>query len=332
MLQVQNVTRIWPILLLGFLVLVSVPLSLSLGATSVPLSELLDIVIHQTLSIQQKLVIWELRLPRALLAAGAGAGLALAGLTLQTLLRNPLADPFIIGVSSGASLAAIIVMLFDLVLWLGPYRLPGAGFSGALFSLGVIWLLARNQTDNLRLILCGVALSFFYSALSALLVLRYADRGMDAIYFWQQGSVADAQWQSAGMMWGALLVCAPWLMRRADVLNVWLLGDSKAQSLGIDTQRMRWLMLALCALLTGVSVALCGVVAFVGLIIPHICRLMLGDNHRNLLPASMLLGAGYMVWVDALCRWLLAPEELALSIITALSAVPFFLYLITRRD
>jgi len=322
--------RSWPIALLALACLVSVPLTLGLGATDISVSTLFNSLFSEPLTQRQQLIIWELRLPRALLAAAAGAALALAGLTLQTLLRNPLADPFIIGVSSGASLAAVTVMLFDVALWMGIYRLPGAGFSGALLSLLVIWLLARQQADNLRLVLCGVALSFFYSALGSLLVLSYADHGLDAIYFWQQGSVADAHWQSTAIMWATLLLCAPLLLRRADSLNAWLLGDSKAQSLGIDTQKLRWLLLALCALLTGVSVALCGIVGFVGLIIPHICRLLLGDNHRNLLPASMLLGAGYMLWVDALCRWLLAPEELALSIITALSAVPFFLYLITR--
>lgn len=320
-----------PVFLLALLCLLSVPLSLTLGATSISLTELSDILNNQTMTLQQRLVIWELRLPRALLAGGVGAGLALAGLTLQTLLRNPLADPFIIGVSSGASLGAIIIFLFDILLWLGPYRLPTAGFGGALFSLFIIWLLARNQTDNLRLVLAGVALSFFYSALGSLLILRFGDHGLHAIFFWQQGSVADAQWHSTAIMWLCLLICAPLLLRRADILNAWLLGDHKAESLGIDVQRLRWILLILCALLTGVSVALCGIVGFVGLIIPHICRLLLGDNHRSLLPAALLLGAGYMIWVDALCRWLLAPEELALSIITALSAVPFFLFLIVRR-
>ncbi|MEM7206704.1 MAG: iron ABC transporter permease [Pseudomonadota bacterium] len=321
------------ITLLGFTIatLMSVPLSLPLGATDLPLAAIWD-------SLRQlgagdprvNLIVWELRMPRALLAAGAGAGLALAGLIMQTLLRNPLADPFIVGVSSGASLAAISVMLLDIGLWLGHYRLPLAGFSGSLFSLIMIWLLARKQTDNLRLVLIGVAMSFFYTALGSLMILSFADHGLDAIYFWQQGSVADAHWSTTAIMLGVLALCGALLLRQQDALNSLLLGEQKASSLGIDLPRLRWLLLGLAALLTGVSVALCGIIGFVGLIVPHCCRLLLGDNHRLLLPASLLLGAAYLTWVDALCRWLLAPEELALSILTALSAVPFFLYLVLR--
>lgn len=289
-------------------------------------------------SITERIVL-ELRLPRILLAFVAGAGLALAGSVLQTVTRNPLADPYLFGISSGASFGAVVVLtLFNQVavtgdsaglLWLG---LPLGAFIGASLSvmivLGLSGLGLNSQVE--RMLLSGVATSFMFGALSSLLLYFASPQATAAVLFWSLGSFAKASWGSLLLPSLSLIVCVLVILGWKRQLMALKVGDETAHTLGIDVPKLRLGMLLLCSFMTAILVASCGGIGFVGLMVPHIARLLFPSRQPILLTA--LLGGLFMVWVDVLARCLLGNQELPVGIITAAIGSLFFLLLLRRKS
>ena len=278
-------------------------------------------------------VLWQLRLPRACLALLIGAGLAMSGCVLQTLLHNPLAEPGLIGVSSGASLAAVLALFLSqrLAWMLPPWGVPVAAFLGALAVTGALLLLAsRGRLDNVRLLLLGVAIGICGSAITTWLLYFSNDQSLRAIMFWMMGSLAYGQAQPA-WWWLPYLAVMSWLLLRRGSLSLLQLGDEQAQLMGVALRRLRWqLVLAVC-LLSGFAVALAGSIGFIGLLIPHLMRLLGRGSARFVLVASLLAGASTLLLADLLSRNLLLSGELPVGILTASLGAPLLIYLLVRR-
>jgi len=303
--------------------------ALQIGAVDVSLSSLLP---GRGSDVLQAEIFWQLRLPRVLLAGLAGAALAVCGALLQLLSRNALADPYLFGVVSGAALGATVSSL-----WLPALALPAAAFAGAVLAILLVLALARRAARQgmqsiSTLLLTGLAVSFFCSAVASLLLYQADSFAANRIMFWLMGSLSRADWPAVQLLCITLtltlLLCAVG-RRQLAALN-W--SDDMAKSLGVAVQRWRLLLLLLCALLTAVVVAYCGGIGFVGLMIPHLVRLLFGSQVVPLLFGSALCGAIFLIWVDSAARTVLAPQELPLGILTALCGSLFFLLLLSRRS
>lgn len=273
-------------------------------------------------------IIWELRLPRVLTALGVGAGLALSGTVMQALTRNPLADPYLLGLSSGAALGAALFLLAGLTL-----LMPLGAFLGSLAALALALLVAGllGGATPTRAILSGISISALASAATSFLIFWSATGdSYREILAWLMGTLSGSLWNDAGLVGLALLVCAPIILFSGRALDAFAFGDNAAAALGIDVSRLRWLLLGATALLTGVMVAAGGAIGFVGLVVPHAARLAVGSQHRRLLPHAMLVGAIFMLWADTAARTLFDPRELPVGIITALVGAPIFLLILLR--
>ncbi|WP_348732685.1 iron ABC transporter permease [Rheinheimera texasensis] len=303
--------------------------ALQIGAVDVSLPSLL---LGSRSDALQAEIFWQLRLPRVLLAGLAGAALAVCGALLQLLSRNALADPYLFGVVSGAALGATISSL-----WLPALALPVAAFAGAIFAILLVLALAQQAARQgmqsiSTLLLTGLAVSFFCSAVASLLLYQADSFAANRIMFWLMGSLSRADWPAVQLLCITLtltLVLCAFGRRQLTALN-W--SDDMAKSLGVAVQRWRLVLLLLCALLTAVVVAYCGGIGFVGLMIPHLVRLLFGSQVVPLLFGSALCGAIFLIWVDSAARTVLAPQELPLGILTALCGSIFFLLLLSRRS
>lgn len=324
-------------------VLVAVPLVLSLavsvGAVWIPFGQVWATVLHHVTGLGAGAppipdqIVWQVRVPRVLLAFVVGAGLAVAGAVLQAVVRNPLAEPYVLGVSAGASLAAVLVLTtFGAAgAWL-TYGVPLAAFGGAVATLAVVVALGRRQgrLDPVRLLLGGVALSYLLQAGVSYVQLTSAPNQLSAVLFWLLGTVSRADWGDLGLPSAVVLACTAWLVVQGRGLNALLAGDEVSASLGVDVNRLRLQLLAVTAALTAVVIAVAGGVGFVGLVAPHSVRWLVGPEHRRLLPLAALLGGVFLVLADLVGRVLAQPLELPLNIVTAVAGVPFFLYLVRR--
>ena len=327
------------------LLLLALWLSLALGPVSLPLLDTLEALLRlsglagEQVPGQAELIIGQIRLPRTLLGLSVGAVLALCGVAMQGLFRNPLADPGLVGVSSGAALGAALVIVGSASLgwglgplWLQPYLLSLAAFAGGLGVTAVVYRLGRRdgQISVAAMLLAGVALSALAGALIGLFTYLADDATLRSLTFWNMGSLNGA---SYARLWPLLLVgagVAIWLPRRAPALNALLLGESEARHLGFEVERLKRELVLCTALGVGAAVAAAGLIGFIGLVVPHLLRLLVGPDHRILLPASAMAGAALLLLADLLARLLLAPAELPIGIITALLGAPFFLYLLVR--
>lgn len=276
-------------------------------------------------------IVWELRLPRVLLAALCGAGLALCGAILQSLLRNPLADPFVLGVSSGASTGAVLVAVLG--VGAGTLTLSGGAFVGAVLSFAVVLLLAYaagGGTD--RVVLAGVAATQLFSALTSFIVLSSADAEQTrGVLFWLLGSLAGVSWSDVGVCGAVVGVGLLCCLAYARAMDAFAFGDDAAATLGVSVMRARAVLLVVTALITAALVSAAGAIGFVGLVLPHAARLIVGPAHLRLLPSVAILGAIFMVWVDTLARTVFAPQELPTGVVTALLGVPAFALILLRR-
>ena len=283
----------------------------------------------------QAMVVRELRLPRMILAALVGSALALSGAILQGLFRNPLADPGLIGVSSGAALGAVSVIVMA-SWWLNPvpvWLLPMMAFVGALLATLVVWRIATRQsgTDVSLLLLAGIAINALVMALTGLLVFAADDAQLRELTFWNLGSVAQATPEQITVTLPCLILVwltIPWLARP---LNALLLGEAVAGHLGFSVERVKRIAIFSVALSVGAAVSVSGLIGFVGLVAPHLVRLTLGADHRFLLPASALLGAALLITADTIARTIVAPAELPIGLVMALMGGPFFLFLLMQR-
>lgn len=287
------------------------------GGDTAPLGPLLDGVV------------WQLRMPRVLTAAAVGAGLAVAGAVMQQLVRNPLADPYLLGLSSGASLGAVAV----LVLGVGVV-LPVAAFVGALAALAATLGLAGSlgSLTPTRTVLAGLAVGQLAAAGTSFVIFWSATGdSYREILAWLMGSLAGAGWPQVAVAGGAVLLLGVVLTAHAGSLDAVGLGDTAAAALGVDVVRTRWLLLVVVALLTGALVAVSGSIGFVGLVVPHAVRLVVGTAHRRLLPVAALVGATFLVWADTVARAVFDPRELPVGIVTAFVGAPVFAALLWRR-
>lgn len=312
--------------------------ALAIGPVSIGLLELVPALIGSGEG-PAAFVVQELRLPRIVLGGLVGAALAVAGAILQGLFRNPLADPALIGVSAGAALGAVAVIVLGERVMQGfgmavpSLMLPGAAFLGALVATVTVWRIATRagQTSVALLLLAGIAINAIASAGVGVLTFLADDTQLRTLTFWTLGSVAHASWDDVRLLapWILALACsAPWLARP---LNALLLGEAVAGHLGYPAHRMKQAAVVVCALAVGAAVALTGLIGFVGLVAPHIVRLAGGVDHRWLLPASALLGAALLIAADTLARVIVAPAELPIGLVTALIGGPFFLLLLMRQ-
>ena len=332
------------LLVLGLLLLLAIWLSLALGPVSLPLADtlraglrLLGVPLDGAGLEQAELILGQIRLPRTLLGLAVGAVLALTGVSMQGLFRNPLADPGLVGVSSGAALGAAFAIVLG-AAWgglpavFGPYLLSISAFAGGLLVTSMVYRLGRRdgQTSVASMLLAGIALTALAGALIGLLTYLADDATLRSLTFWNLGSLNGASYDR---LWPLLIVAggvALWLPRRAKALNALLLGESEARHLGFDVERIKRELIWCTALGVGAAVAAAGLIGFIGLVVPHLMRLLVGPDHRILLPASLLAGASLLLFADLLARLLLAPAELPIGIVTALIGAPFFLYLLVR--
>ncbi|MEE4617933.1 iron ABC transporter permease [Pseudomonas alliivorans] len=325
---------------LTIVLLFSCLVSVTFGAAPVPLEQVIGILTfklsgigheHHLWTAGQETIVWLIRMPRVLLGALAGAGLALIGCVLQAVTRNPLADPHLLGATSGATLGAVMVVMHVGEI-LGMLTLPLAAFAGSLASLIlVLWLSSRNgRLDSQRLLLSGVAVSFVMMAIANLLLFLGDHRASSSVLFWMLGGLGLARWELLTVP--LVTVLAGWILLQGlgRALNALMAGDQTAVSLGLQVRNVRLLVFLIASLMTGVLVALCGSIGFVGLMVPHIARRLVGSEHRRLLPVATLLGALLMVWVDVVSRTLIAPEDLPIGISTALLGGLFFIFMMRR--
>ncbi|GAB3447446.1 FecCD family ABC transporter permease [Actinophytocola sediminis] len=279
-------------------------------------------------------IIWQIRTPRVLLAAVVGAGLAAVGVAVQALVRNALADPFVLGVSSGASVGAVGVSVTGGLAGLGVYAVSAGAFLGALGASVLVYLAARSRAGitPLRLVLTGVALAFgFQAVLSVLIYLVPNSEATSTVLYWTMGGFGAATWGALPVVVLVVLVGIGILRRHSRGLDVLALGDETAASLGVDASRLRRRLFALTAVATGAMVAVSGAIGFVGLVIPHLVRILVGARHTRVLAVAPLVGGVFMIWVDLASRTLVAPRELPLGAITALVGVPVFVMLMRRK-
>jgi len=287
---------------------------------------------------RQALVLTGIRLPRVLLGVGVGGGLAVSGAVMQGLFRNPLADPSLIGVSSGAALAAVVTIVLGSTLFgawadaLGAVLLPSAAFAGGVVATVIVYRLGtqNGQTSVATMLLAGIAINALAGAGTGLMTFIADDDQLRDLTFWTLGSLGGVTWTQLAVVGPCLLggmLAAPFLARP---LNVLLLGEGEAYHLGINIERMKKLVVTLAALVVGAAVAVSGVIGFIGLVVPHLLRLAVGPDHRILIPGSALLGGALLLGADVLARTIVAPAELPIGIVTALVGAPFFLWLLLR--
>lgn len=329
--------------ILGVLLLFVTLLSAAIGAVSIPFSQLSAILlskigIHLPVEIDPRadLVLTGIRLPRVLLGVLAGMALAVSGALMQGLFRNPLADPALIGISSGSSFGASLMIVFGSTLpgfvasSLGLFTIALAAFAGGLMVTFIVYTISTrdSQTSVATMLLAGIAMNALCGAGTGGLILFSTDTQLRDLTFWSLGSLGAATWQTLAVVAPfviIVLIISPWLAR---ALNALLLGESAAHHLGIETQRVKRLVILLSALAVGAVTAVTGLIGFVGLVVPHLIRLTFGPDHRLLLPASALLGGILLVFSDLLARILLQPAEIPIGIITAIFGAPFFLWLL----
>jgi iron complex transport system permease protein len=325
---------------LSALLVGSVLLGAGIGAVRIPPGDVAAVLagklgLNVSVDQQTEAIVWAIRLPRVALAILVGGGLAIAGATLQAVFRNPLADPGLIGVASGASLGAVAAIVLGFSA-LGASTLPVAAFAGALIATLVVYAFARyeGRTEVVTLLLTGLAVNAIASAGIGYLVFRATDTQVRDAVFWTLGNLGGATWTTVLSALPFIALGVLVLPAFARELNVLVLGEREAGHVGIATERLRILLIAVVALTTGAAVAVAGIVAFVGLIVPHLVRLVAGPDNRIVLPASFLCGASLLVLADLAARTVVAPAELPLGVVTSLLGGPFFLWLLhrTRRQ
>ncbi|RFA26835.1 ABC transporter permease [Alkalilimnicola ehrlichii] len=313
------------LLVLAVLGALSLLLSLAVGSISIPFAELPGILTGSGTGLYDA-VVWELRLPRALTAFVTGALLALAGALMQVLLRNPLADPYVLGVSGGAAVAALTAIMLGLTgIWIS-----GGAFFGALFSMFLVFGLAHGQGSwtPARLLLTGVVVAAGWGALISFLLAVSPDQSLRGMLFWLMGDLSGATgpgWSSLVLLIGLTIA-----MTIARSLNLLARGDLQAQVLGVAVARLRLVLFFLASLLAASAVTLAGSVGFIGLVVPHLLRLVIGGDHRLLLPSAVLLGGTLLMLADTLARTIIAPQQLPVGVLSAMIGVPVFLFLLHR--
>ncbi len=333
--------RVISLLGLAAALIAVIALATSTGSVHIPFSTTFSIMLDRLpfVDITQNwqsviaTIVLDIRLPRVILAGLVGAALATAGATYQGLFRNPLADPYLIGVAQGASLGAVIGFLLPVAWNIAGFSLiPLLAFAGALLATVTVYLLARvgKTLPVTTLILAGVALSALLGSIVSYLIISSGEK-MHGIIFWLMGSFSLSQWSEITVVLPYIAVGTAIILIFARLLNVMQLDEEQAQQLGVNVEKLKLILLAAATLITAASVSFVGTIGFVGIIIPHAVRLIWGADHRFLLPLAVLTGAIFMILTDLVARTVLAPTEIPIGVITAICGAPFFLYLLRRR-
>ncbi len=330
---------------LGVVVLCALAIaSVTLGAANITYIDTIKILFHQLPVIGDNIdvsdlpkmsiaIIVNLRLPRIILSIMVGALLASSGAVYQSVFRNPMADPFILGISTGAALGAALAIIMGFqVDALGVTSITIAAFIGAVLTTLAVYHIANVgiRTSVLNLILTGVAISYLLSAALSLLIAFNRD-ALERIVFWMYGSFALSSWSEVRVLVPIFLVTILGLLFKGRVLNIMTLGEEVSISLGIDIKKERRWLLLITSIATATAVSMCGIIGFVGLVVPHAIRLVLGPDNRKILPLSMLVGASFLVVCDAIARSLLPPMEIPIGIMTSVVGAPYFIYLIIKN-
>ncbi|MGW4588854.1 FecCD family ABC transporter permease [Amycolatopsis thermoflava] len=318
------------------LLVVSVAVAVTIGPAGIGVGDVYATVLahlgfgEPVLSPVRDGIVWHLRIPRALLAAVCGAGLAVCGAVMQSLLRNPLADPFVLGVSSGASTGAVLVVVLG--VGGGVVSLSAGAFAGAVLSFGLVLLLSQTLGGTTeRVVLSGVAAMQLFSALTSFVVLTAGDAETTrGVLFWLLGSFSSASWSEVGVCAAVLVVALLVCFGHARTLDVLAYGQDLAAALGVALTRTRIVLMCVTALLTAALVSACGAVGFVGLVLPHAARALVGPGHGRLLPVTAVAGAVFLVWVDTLARTVLDPQEVPVGVVTSIIGVPAFVAVLYR--
>lgn len=327
------------VLFLVFL-MVSIIIATAIGAVKVPYIETVKIILNNMgigrFDLSNKgfeAIIFHVRLPRVIVAILVGGALGISGAVMQSMFRNPMADPGVLGVSSGASLGAIIAVALGLTSR-GIYYMPLFAVIGALIASYTIYKLAasKGKVPPLILILAGIAISTFLGSITSLILTKIGEHQVREYLFWSIGSLADRRWEHASLVALPIVIFSLILMSFAKELNILLLGDEEAKSLGLNTNRIRKKILFFCSMTTAMAVCVSGNIAFVGLIVPHILRLIVGSDNRILIPLSAIGGAIFLVVCDLIARTVISPAEIGVGIITSLIGAPYFIFLLKRAQ
>ena len=318
----------------------AVLLGIMIGSVRIPAGEIAAVFLNRVSGVAlpagvkeiEASIIWNIRMPQVLSAFCAGAALSAAGCVMQSLMRNPLASSYTLGVSSGASLCAAAVIVTG-VSFFGRLTLPAAGFAGGLLTVTAATLLALHfdrTLENQTVILIGMVLSLFVNGLLTMVVALSADH-LARLVFWQMGSFSGQTWQNVRILAAVFLICLPVLFAESGTLDLMTFGDEQALSAGVEVRRKKILLIFVSALLAGTTVSLVGVIGFVDLIAPHIARRFFGSAHRRVIPASACAGGALMVLADLAGRTVIAPKQLPVGAVTALIGAPFFTWIFFRR-
>ncbi|NLY52136.1 MAG: iron chelate uptake ABC transporter family permease subunit [Firmicutes bacterium] len=330
------------ILVLSLLLVVAAIISAAVGPADIAAVEVAEMILHHLLGMDNRLnnwpmshrmIVFQVRLPRVVLAVIVGGGLAMAGATYQGLLQNSMADPYIIGVSAGASVGATIgILLRTKYFNFGLSIVTLLAFLGAVLTIFLVYNIARvgGRVPIGTLLLAGVAVSSFFSAIVSFLMV-VANQSMPEIVYWMMGSLSGRSWNHVKASLPYLVLGGLVVLFYSRELNILLVGEETAQNLGVNVERVKAVLLIAGSLMAAAAVSVSGVIGFVGLIIPHSVRIVTGPDHRILLPAAGLVGAIFLVIADTLARIILAPAELPVGVITAIAGAPFFIYLLRRQ-
>ena len=330
---------------MGVLLVISCLCAIGLGAADISPDEIWKVIVNNIAGTEvyerywensSESIIWTIRMPRVLTAFVVGAGLTLCGILMQVLTKNPLADPYVLGISQGASAGAVAAIMYGFLSFLGGYGTMAGAFLGALVSIALSLRIAtiRNKVTATQLVLAGIAVSALFGAITNLMIY-YTAVGSDKVKtatYWMMGSLSGSSWERLLYAAIAFVVCFVLILTLSKKLDVLMLGDDVAATVGVDTGKLKLLIIVIATLLTGVIVSISGTIGFVGLTIPHITRSIVGTKHLRLVPASMLVGGTFLVIADILSRVLVAPEELPIGVVSAFFGAPFFLYLIRRSN
>ena len=319
--------RVTILILFAFLAVLGAFLSLTKGSSVITMSQIVELLLNPGMDPQSQ-IIWNIRMPRTIVGALVGINLSLSGAILQAIMRNPLADPHIIGISSGAGLAGVVIMILFPAL---EYLITPVAFVGAMLAAICIYILAwKNGIKPVRIILAGVAVSAFLSAGISGLMIFYSDRVHGAL-MWMVGGLAARSWPHVSIILPYAAIGLVLALASASYLNILQLGDEMARGLGVNVEVTRIVMTAIAALLAASAVSVVGLLGLVGLVVPHAARLLIGSDYRFLLPAAALLGVAIVTLSDTFARVIFAPIELPVGIIMAFLGAPFFLFLLRRE-
>ena len=340
----KNKAFISGLLVLLAILMASMVLSIAFGSAPISVRDVwavlrkncLGLSVGREVANSVTTIVMRIRLPRAILSAAVGAGLSLCGVVIQAVVRNPLANPYVLGIQSGATMGATAAILLGLFSSLGQVGTSLGAFIGALGASAVVFIIAfsgRSRKNTVKLLLTGMAVSSICSAISNFIVSVSSNvEGIQTISFWTMGSIAVASWKNLKLPVAVVTLGSLYFLTQFRNMNLLLVGDDSAVTLGVNVVRLRKLYLLISAMMTGVIVSVVGTIGFVGLIVPHIVRIFVGADCRKVMPASLLAGAIFLIWSDVLARTLLGKEELSIGIITSVIGGGVFIWCMCNKS